>query len=120
MEQMSVIEYISTLTGFVIDTSVCKRIAFDRGVLGITDLSQLDEKTKDLLRADVLFYIYTSPNTSASLTKQHGAFSQTVGSQTINDKKGLYNIMYALYKKWNDDMLEVVEAMEGGLQWLDY
>lgn len=120
MEQMDIIEYISTLTGFVIDNSVCKRIAFDRGVLGLTDLSQLDEKTKDLLRADVLFYIYISPNTSASLTKQHGAFSQTVGSQTINDKDGIYSVMYALYKKWNDDKLEIVEAMGGGFQWLDY
>lgn len=120
MEQMTIIEYISTLTGFVLDNAVCKRIAMDRGVLGVTDVSQLDTKTKDLLKADVLFYIYSSPNSTASLTKQHGSFSQTVGSQTITDKRGIYNLMYALYKKWNDDKLEAVEAMDGGLQWLNY
>ena len=54
------------------------------------------------------------------MTKQHGAFTQTVGSQTINDKKGIYNTMIALYKKYDDDMLETVEAMEDGLQWLNY
>lgn len=120
MEQMTVIDYISTLTGFVLDNAVCKRIAMDRGVLGITDVSQLDDRTKDLLKADVLFYVYSSPNSTASISKKHGTYSQTVGSQTVTDKRGIYNLMCALYRKWNDDKLEAVEAMDGGLQWLSY
>lgn len=120
MAQFDIIKYISSLTGFVVDASTCERIAMERGVDSVTSISELEQKDKDLLLADLLYYIYLSPNSSASMTKNHGAFSQTVGSQTINDKKDIYNTMIALYRKWDDDMLEAVEAMGGGLQWLDY
>lgn len=120
MEQFDIIRYISSLTGFVIDKSACERIAMERGVDGVTSFAELEQKDKDLLLADVLFYVYISPNSSASMTKQHGSFTQTVGSQTINDKKGIYNTLIALYSKWNDDKLGEAEAMGGCVQWLDY
>lgn len=120
MAQFDIIKYISSLTGFAVDKSVCERIAVERGVADVTSIGELEQKDKDLLLADLLYTIYVSPNSSASLTQQHGAYSQTVGSQTINDKKGIYNTMIALYKKWNDEKSEAVNAMEGGLQWLDY
>lgn len=120
MAQFDIIKYISSLTGFVIDKSVCERIAMERGVEGVTSIGELEQKDKDLLLADVLYYVYVSPNSSASMTKQHGAFTQTVGSQTINDKKSIYNTLIALYKKWNDDKLDAAEAMGGCVQWLDY
>lgn len=118
MVQFDIIEYISTLAGnFVMDASLCKRIAMERGVLDVTDFSQLEQKQKDLLLADVLFAMYLSPNSSSSVTQQHGAYSKTVGSQTINDKKGIYNTMIALYRKWDDEKLSSVE--EGTVQWLE-
>lgn len=118
MVQFDIIEYISTLAGnFVMDASLCKRIAMERGVLDVTDFSQLEQKQKDLLLADVLFTMYLSPNSSSSITQQHGAYSKTVGSQTINDKKGIYNTMIALYRKWDDEKLSSVE--EGTVQWLE-
>lgn len=120
MAQFDIIKYISSLTGFAVDKSVCERIAMERGVEDVTSISELEQKDKDLLLADLLYTIYVSPNSSASLTQQHGSYTQTVGSQTINDKKEIYNTMIALYRKWNDDKLEAVEAMGGGLQWLDY
>lgn len=92
----------------------------ERGVEDVTSISELEQKDKDLLLADLLYTIYISPNSSASLTQQHGSYTQTVGSQTINDKKGIYNTMIALYGRWNDEKLEAVNAMGGGLQWLDY
>lgn len=120
MAQFDIITYISSLTGFAIDKSVCERIAIERGVDGVTSIGELEQKDKDLLLADLLFTIYISPNSSASITKKHGDYTQTVGSQTINDKKCIYNTMIALYKKWNDDKLEAAVELEGGLQWLDY
>lgn len=120
MVQFDIIKYISSLTGFVIDKSVCERIAMERGVENVTSFSELTQQDKDLLLADVLFTIYVSPNSSASLTQQHGSYTQTIGSQTINSKDDIYNTLIALYKKWNDDKLEAAEAMGGGLQWLDY
>lgn len=118
--QFDIIKYISSLTGFVIDKSVCERIAIERGVDGVTSLSELTKQDKDLLLADVLFTVYVSPNSSASITQQHGSYTQTIGSQTINSKEDIYNIFISLYRKWNDDKLEVAEEFGGGLQWLDY
>lgn len=120
MAQFDIIRYISSLTGFVIDKSVCERIAMERGVDDVTSISELSQQDKDLLLADVLFTIYVSPNSSASMTQQHGSYTQTIGSQTINTKDDIYNMFIALYRKWNDDKLEAAEAMGGGLQWLDY
>lgn len=120
MTQFDIIKYISSLTGFAVDKSVCERIAMERGVYEVTSVNELEQKDKDLLLADLLYYVYVSPNSSASMTKQHGSFTQTVGSQTINDKKGIYNTMIALYKKWDDEKLDVVENSEGCVQWLNY
>lgn len=118
MVQFDIIEYLSGLTGFVFDKAVLKRIAMERGVLEVTAYDELEQQQKDLLLADLLYTVYMSPNSSASLTKNHGAYSQTIGSQTINDKEGIYNLMIALYRKWNDEKLEAVEEMNGSLQWL--
>lgn len=120
MADFDIIEYISSLTGFVVDKSVCKRIAMERDVMGVTSISELEQKDKDLLLADLLYTIYLSPNSSASITNKHGDFTQTVGSQTINDMERIYNTLLAIYKKYDDDMLEVVEGTNGGLQWLNY
>lgn len=118
--QFDIITYMSTLTGFTFEKSVLERIAMERGVSDVTEYNQLEQKTKDLLLADLLLVIYTSPYQTSSLTKQHGAFTQTIGSQIITDKRGMFNLMTALYKKWNDAKLEIVSQMDGGLQWINY
>lgn len=117
--EFDIIEYLSGLTNFVFDKAVLKRIAIERGVDRVTSFRQLEQKQKDLLLADLLFTVYVSPNSSASMTQQHGAYSQTVGSQTINDKRGIYKTLVSLYKKWNDEKLEIAENSDGGLQWIE-
>lgn len=118
--QFDIITYMSTLTGFTFERSVLERIAIERGVSEVTEYNQLEQKNKDLLLADLLFVAYTTPYQTSSLTKQHGAFSQTIGSQIITDKKSLFNLITALYRKWKDDKLEIVNQMDGGLQWINY
>lgn len=118
--QFDIITYIGSLTGFNFGKSVLERIAIERGVSEVTEYNQLEQKEKDLLLADLLFVVYTTPYQTSSLTKQHGAFSQTIGSQIITDKKSIYNLMTALYRKWNDNKLEIVKQMDGGLQWINY
>ena len=117
-EQFDILEYMSGLTGFSFDRAVLKRIAMERGVLQATSIDEIDSRLRDLLTADVLLVAYLSPTSTSSMTKQHGAFSQTIGSQTINDKDDIYNIIVYLYKKWDDDKLEEVESAGGDLQWL--
>ena len=121
-ETFDILEYISGLAGnYVLDSAMVKTIALHRGVIDATSFFEIDEKTRNLLRADVLYGIYLSPNVWASDTKSHGAYTRTVGSQTIysEDKERLYNIAYGIYKKYDDAMLEEIESSNGGVEWMD-
>lgn len=118
-DKFDIIEYLSGLTGFVFDKAVLKRIALDRGVDAITTYSELTEQQKELLRADLLYAAYLSPNVWASSTHSHGSYANTIGSQTIyaEDKERLYNAFIGIYKKYDDAKLDEIED-NGNLQWL--
>ena len=119
MASFDIIRYMSSLTGYIFDDAVLERIALERSVADVASFSEITERDKDLLTADLLFVLYTSPSQSASFSKKHGQFSQSVGSQTITDKDGIYNLMMRLYHKWDDPKAEEIEDMGGGLQWLE-
>lgn len=109
-DRFDILEYLSGLTSFVFDKAVLKRIALDRDVLSVTSYSELDDKTKDLLRADLLLAAYLSPNVWASYTHSHGSYSQTTGSQTIyiEEKERIYNMLRNIYSKYDDAKLEEI------------
>lgn len=113
-------DYLSSLSEYHFSDKVLNRIAMERGVSEVTEYSQLEQKEKDLLLADLMFTIYISPTSTASISKKHGSFSQSIGSQTYTDKKGLRNLIVSLYLKWGDDKLESVNALDGGLSWIAY
>ena len=121
MDKINIIEYLSGLTAYVFDKAVLKSIALDRGVLNVDDCSTLDKQTKDLLKADLYYAAYLSPNVWASSTHSHGSFSQTIGSQTVyvEEKEKLYDMFMSIYKRYNDDKLLEVSASGSTLQWLD-
>lgn len=114
-QEYDLIEYMSGLTVFVLDKSVLKAVALERGVLdkGAGDLSQ---KERDLLRADILMRVYNGPGTIASFSRQHGQFSTTTGQQTINNRQALLDSAAALYRKWDDPMLDFIDS--GSVQWV--
>lgn len=118
MEEFDIIEYMSGLTGFVLDKAVLKRIALERGVSEVSAYDELDQRTQDLLLADILFVVYLSPNVMASSNMQHGSYSKSVGSQTLYTKEQIYNMMYNIYRKYKDEKLEEVTSLDGTLQWL--
>ena len=118
MASFDIIRYMSSLTGYVFDDAVLERIALERNVAEGGSFAELSAKDKDLLTADLLFVLYTSPSQSASISKKHGQFSMSIGSQTITDKDGIYNLMMRLYKKWEDPKAEELEEMGGGLEWM--
>lgn len=122
MDKIDIIEYLSGLTAYVFDKAVLKTIAMDRDVLNVEDYAELDKKTKDLLRADLYYTAYMSPNVWASATHAHGSYSQTIGSQTlyVEDRERLYNMFMNIYKQYDDDKLSEVSASDSTLQWLDY
>lgn len=120
-QEFDIIKYISgLLAGFVFDKATLERIALDRGVMGVTSYEELDAKTKELLKADLAYSAYYSPSVWASSSQSHGSYSKSRGSQTVadNDKERLYNIFSSVYKKYDDPVLEQVEAEESNLQWM--
>jgi hypothetical protein len=86
----------------------------------VTSYDELDAKTIDLLRADLLYTAYLSPNTIAAHTNSHGSFSQTFGSQVISnaEKDRIYQTFMAIYEKYNDEKFDEVAISEGNLEWL--
>ena len=120
MIKFDILEFLSGLTGYVFDKAVLKRIALERRVWDVEDFSALTQQDIDLLRADLLYTAYLSPNVWASATNQHGSFAKTIGSQTIyaEERERLYNMFYNIYKKYDDDKLEELDNVGGSLEWL--
>ena len=108
--KFDILDFLSGLTGYVFDKSVLTRIAWERDVTDVTSYDELDARTIDLLRADLLYTAYLSPNTIAAHTNSHGSFSQTFGSQVINEseKDRLYQTFMAIYGKYDDEKLEEI------------
>lgn len=121
-DEFDIIEYLSGITQFTFDKAVLKRIALDRGVAEIDDYEDLTQEQKDLVRADLLYAAYLSPNVWASSTQSHGSYTKTIGSQTIYavEKERIYNSFIGIYRKYNDDKLSEIEEQGATLQWLDY
>lgn len=118
MATFDIIRYMSSRTGYVFDTAVLERIALERGVSEVTDFAELTQKDKDLILADMLLVLFTSPSQTASISKKHGQFALTIGSQIIYDKDDIYELMMRLYKKWGDPLAEELEDMGGGVEWI--
>ena len=120
-DRFDIIEFLSGLTNYVFDKAVLKTIALGRDVADVTSYDELDKKTIDLLEADLLYKVYYSPNVWASSTQSHGSYTRTVGSQTIYEaeKEKIYARLCYIYKKYDDEMLDVVESESGTLQWID-
>lgn len=119
MKQFDIIEYISGLTTYVFDESILNRIAIDRGVDSVSAYTDLTQKDKDLIKADLLYEVYLSPNIMASSSKSHGNFSLNIGSQQTNEahRERLYNIFMSIYRKYGDNKLDEI-GDNGTLQWL--
>ena len=122
MNEFDIIEYLSGVTQFTFDKAVLKRIALDRGVSEVTDYEELTQKQKELLRADLLYAAYLSPNIWASSTHSHGSYTKTIGSQTIYavEKDRLYNTFIGIYRKYEDEKLNEIDGTNATMQWLDY
>ena len=118
-EKFDIIEFLSGLTNYVFDKAVLKTIALGRDVADVTSYDELDKKTIELLEADLLYKAYYSPNIWASATQSHGSYTRSVGSQSVYqvEKERIFNRMSFIYKKYDDEMLEVVEDESGTLQW---
>lgn len=119
-DKFDIIEYLSGLTTFVFDKATLKVVAYERGVNDVMFFDELDSKTKDLLKADLLYIAYMSPNVWASYSQSHGNYTNSYGPQTLyeGDRERLYNAFISIYTKYNDAKLEEAIDTSSNLQWL--
>ena len=85
MNEKEYIEFLESLTRFVFDKSVFKRIANKRGLVSIPyEVACIDERVGDLCEMDLLeMVVKSSPNSIPSSSVQHGNFRQDIGSETL-------------------------------------
>lgn len=114
-----IIDYLSGLTGFVFDKAVLKRIAIDCGVIDVTYYSELTEENKDMCRIALYETILVTPHNTASSTRQHGAYTNTIGQQTITAAviDNVKDMLRQLYTKY--DMQDKLDSLGGDLCWID-
>ena len=121
MVEFDIIKYLSGLLGgFVFDRATLEAIALDRGVSDVVAYEELSYEQREILRADLAYAAYCSPSTMASNSQKHGTYSNSVGQQVISeaDRERLYNSFAPIYKKYEDEKLEVLESDGASLQWL--
>ena len=116
MDSFNIIEYMSGLTGFVLDESVLRRIAIERDVDQVDSYYDLSERDRDLLTADILLTVLLAGDNIPSFQHQHGQFSTPTGSQTVKDKEHICNMLRLYYGKWGDEKLALVP--ESSLHWI--
>ena len=120
--EFDIIKYLSGLLGgFVFDRATLEAIAWEREVVDVTSFDELDDKTKDLLKADLARAAYYSPNVWASSSQSHGSYTRSIGSQTLyeGDRERLYNIFSTIYKKYEDKALEEITDIDSTVQFID-
>jgi hypothetical protein len=114
-----IVTYLSNLTGYSFTKEQILSVAYNRGFDEETDITTLTLRDRNLLLADLLFIIFTSPSSSGALTKQHGDYSVTIGSTQITDKADICKLMNALYENPDKELGQILSSYTGGVYWVD-
>lgn len=118
----NIIDFIAGLYPYVFDIAVLRRVAYDCGVIEITEYSELTEEQKDRCRIALLETLVLSPYQSASQTSKHGEWQEQTGSQmtTAKNIESIKNELKRLYKKYGEDeKLEQLESETANLEWME-
>lgn len=119
MAEFNIVKWLKNRIGYEIPTEKTEVIILERGLQNVTDYSELTQKDKDLLLADVLFLLLTSATQTASKSWSSGGTSMSIGAQMLTGKSEFYNMMMGIYKKYDDPKLSIAETLGGGVQWLE-
>lgn len=119
MDKFNIITWLGNRVGYEIPAQTLVNIVMERGLQDVKEFAELSAENKDLLLADVLFYLWSYPTQTASSSWSHGDATESKGSQIMTDKRNIYNLMMSLYRKWKDPMAELVEESDGNVQWLE-
>lgn len=120
MKPFDPIAYLNGLTRFVFEDDALETIAYENGLMYISDRSQIDEYTKDHCLIALYELVINGPLSVASSSLQHGNYKQNVGSETVTAAiiQNLKDRLKALYKKYGED--EALESIDSsGMSWVN-
>lgn len=118
----NIIDFIAGLYPYVFDIAVLRRVAYDCGVIEITEYSELTEEQKDRCRIALLETLVLNPYQTASQTSKHGEWQEQTGSQmtTAKNIESIKNELKRLYNKYGmDEELELLESETANLEWME-
>ena len=118
----NIIDFIAGLYPYVFDIAVLRRVAYDCGVIEITEYTELTEEQKDRCKIALLETLVLNPYQTASQTSKHGEWQEQTGSQmtTAKNIERIKNELKRLYKKYGDDeKLEQLESETANLEWME-
>ena len=118
----NIIDFIAGLYPYVFDIAVLRRVAYDCGVIEITEYSELTEERKDRCKIALLETLVLNPYQTASQTSKHGEWQEQTGSQmtTAKNIESIKNELKRLYKKYGEDeKLEQLESETANLEWME-
>lgn len=118
----NIIDFIAGLYPYVFDIAVLRRVAYDCGVIEITEYSELTEEQKDRCRIALLETLVLNPYQTASQTSKHGEWQEQTGSQmtTAKNIESIKNELKRLYNKYGmDEELEQLESETANLEWME-
>ena len=118
----NIIDFIAGLYPYVFDIAVLRRVAYDCGVIEITEYSELTEEQKDRCKMALLETLVLSPYQTASQTSKHGEWQEQTGSQmtTAKNIESIKNELKRLYKKYGEDeKLEQLESETANFEWME-
>lgn len=114
------IAYLNGLTRFVFEKDALVNIAYENGLVGLTDRSQIDDFRRDHCLIALYELVINGPWSVASSSLQHGSYRQDIGSETVTAAiiQNLKERLKALYKKYGEE--DALENMEdGGMSWVN-
>lgn len=115
------IAYLNGLTRFAFEDDVLVNIAYENGLMEISERSQIDAYTKDHCLISLYEMVVNGPWSVASSSQQHGDFRQDVGSETVTAAiiENIKSRLKLLYKKYGmEEELGIVED-SGGMDWVN-
>lgn len=118
----NIIDFIAGLYPYVFDIAVLRRVAYDCGVIEITEYSELTEEQKDRCKIALLETLVLNPYQTASQTSKHGEWQEQTGSQmtTAKNIESIKNELKRLYKKYGEDeKLEQLESETANMEWME-
>ena len=118
----NIIDFIAGLYPYVFDIAVLRRVAYDCGVIEITEYSELTEEQKDRCKMALLETLVLNPYQTASQTSKHGEWQEQTGSQMTTTKniESIKNELKRLYKKYGEDeKLEQLDSETANMEWME-